>query len=332
MEPLIIGNTQHHTEQSFWSAFLDDIRAAQSLIVIACPYVRSRRLKRLLPDFEALLKRGGQVCVILQDPTSWTASDEGDEEFATAEIGQQSLEDFNKLILELQSKKVHVLVRRFSHQKIVIIDGGLVWYGSLNVLSNTGKTHENMTRVECAVTAEWMADAHNLHCPQCKQQFEKPMKWFGQQFAKCRDADDLTQAQLAEILKTEQTHISKIEHGQRNLTLDKLVAYLNRMGWGIFFVPRALSNSAQNFDSSISVSRKSIGKDLKQSRLSQKLSRETVAKELGMTRQGLAKIEHGKSNPNVSTLLAIAEACGQVVILDSSATNTPFEHQPIMVI
>jgi transcriptional regulator with XRE-family HTH domain len=324
MKALIIGNLQHHTEETFWSTFIDDVRGAQSLIIIACPYVRIGRLRKLLPEFETLRSRGVQVCVILQDPSSWTNPDDEDD-VAPAEISQQSREDFNNLVVKLQSKGVHVLIRRFSHQKIVIIDGTISWSGSLNVLSHTGKTYEHMTRFDCVQTAAWLVDAHNLNCPICKEQFEKPLRWFGKQFEKCRDADGLTQVQVAEILGIDQTTVSKIERGERNLKLDKLIKYANQMGWNVRFVPSAQSNKSHT---SSPVSRLSIGQNLQECRLSQKLSRCAVANSVGMTENGLAKIEKGKSNPTLSTLLAIGTACAHVIVLQPGFSGNTYVSSP----
>lgn len=322
MKALIKGSIQHHTEETFWSAFLDNLRCAQSLIIIACPYIRRRRLDKLLPEFEALRDRGVQVCVFLQDPASWNTASEYDDDFAPPENPQQSIEEFNELVTKLQSKNVHVMLRRHSHQKIVIIDGTTTWFGSLNVLSHTGMTYEHMTKIDCAETAAWMVGAHRLNCPECKEKFEKPLVWFGQQFKKCRNSAGLTQIQLGEILKIDQTAVSRIESGERNLTVDLLVAYTNQMGWDINFLPGALGNSKTT--SNISPSRKTIGQQLRKARLSRRLSRETLAHSAGLSRTGLSNIEKGNTNSNLSILLAIATACGHVIVLNPIAAETSY--------
>jgi hypothetical protein len=71
------------------------------------------------------------------------------------------------------------------HEKVVIIDGEIVWHGSLNVLSHTHLTDESMTRVVNAGLAQALAanlskrrvsaekafqtvgDAENPRCEQC---------------------------------------------------------------------------------------------------------------------------------------------------------------------
>jgi hypothetical protein len=47
--------------------------------------------------------------------------------------------------------------RKYTHEKIVIVDGEILWFGSLNPLSHTSRTGEVMARLVSANLAQQMA-------------------------------------------------------------------------------------------------------------------------------------------------------------------------------
>ena len=63
------------------------------------------------------------------------------------------VEDTKNLVEQLKSSAIFVRTQDFMHEHFAIIDGEIVWYGSMNFLSRT-KTDDNMIRVTSAEIAQ----------------------------------------------------------------------------------------------------------------------------------------------------------------------------------
>jgi transcriptional regulator with XRE-family HTH domain len=309
------------TQDDFGSAFRQNLRAAESTVVIVSPFIRLKRLNFWLPEFVAAIKRGVRICVFLQKPVG-----PDDDDNMVFELNQQPIEEFNDLVNKLQSRDVHVILRPKVHQKIAVIDGKTVWEGSLNVLSYTGMTQEQMLRMECTDSAEWMINCHRLHCPQCKTKSDSQLEWFGKQFAKCREALGLNQHQLASLLGISRSSITQLESGRWNVELDTLIEFSEIMGFEIGFgLKRVASNikAAQGlqFPHNPNMShRERIGWRLKMHRKQKRLRQDGVVSELDISRTELSCIENGKRNTNVSRLASIAAALGLLIVLVPKST------------
>jgi transcriptional regulator with XRE-family HTH domain len=303
-----------YTEETFYEPFYADLWDAVSHVIICSPFIRPYRLDLVLPQLIALLERGVQVCVFLQDPAY--------NQNTTEEMHSQSPEEFKFLVDKLYNAGVHVVTRPYIHQKIALIDGKIVYEGSLNILSFSGYTEENMLRDERATSADWMQNRHRLFCPQCKSQKEDaldPVEWFGQQFKKCRDAAKLSQLALADLMGIDSGNISQIEHGKRNLYLDAVLEYAGFMCFDIAFVPKSavpLYNSKVIVkDDGRIMTRTEVCQLLETHRANAKVSKFALAKHAKMSRSQLDKILKKNENTTVESLMNLAAGLGLVMVL-----------------
>lgn len=110
------------------------------MLLIESPFITLKRVNKLLPVITKLRRRGVRVIVNSRHP------DKHDTEYSH----QACIS-----IHELQSLGVKVLYTVKHHRKLAVIDGKLIWEGSLNILSQNDSC-EIMRRTESGVLAEQM--------------------------------------------------------------------------------------------------------------------------------------------------------------------------------
>lgn len=130
--------SQLHNEQTFYEAFLKDLRHCASEVLIESPFITYRRLANLFPILQRLKAHGVRVAVNTRDPQ--THADEY--------MRVQAL----LAISTLQHMGVQVLFTSNHHRKLVVIDRQILYEGSLNVLSQNDSC-EVMRRIESVALA-----------------------------------------------------------------------------------------------------------------------------------------------------------------------------------
>jgi hypothetical protein len=103
----------------------DAIRNSRSLLILICPWIRTRVLRPLLPDLDAAIRRGVQVLIGYGMPRNPNHLDSSDEE-ALAELRKRQID------------KRLWLVHLNTHEKVIIQDDSLFVNSSFNFLSYTG--------------------------------------------------------------------------------------------------------------------------------------------------------------------------------------------------
>ena len=177
------------TEGTFYPAFLQDLERARESIVIFSPFATGPGTGRWVDPLRAALARGVRVRLLTRPP----------EEF-----GGGGTDEVAELVRALREFGVAVDLRARMHEKIAILDGRILWHGSLNVLSHRD-THESMLRLEspaaCGQLARFVTTPvgrrdeapsleapENPPCPAC----DRPTVWnndrYGIYFA-CEDPD-----------------------------------------------------------------------------------------------------------------------------------------------
>jgi phosphatidylserine/phosphatidylglycerophosphate/cardiolipin synthase-like enzyme len=126
-------------EETFYPAFLKDLKNCGSELIIESPFITSKRLIQLLPTLEKLKARKVRIVVNTRDPH------EHDEGYRR--------EDAHRVIAKLQHAGVHVLYTGGHHRKLVIVDRKILYEGSHNVLSQNSSS-EVMRRIE-SVQLAW---------------------------------------------------------------------------------------------------------------------------------------------------------------------------------
>jgi len=113
-------SSQLYDQDTFYRAFLHDVRNCKRQLIIESPFITSKRVRIFLPVLRQLRKRGVQIIVNTRDPQ--------EHEGIYQEQATQAIAQF-------QALGVAVLYTAGHHRKLAIIDGKTVWEGSLNILS-----------------------------------------------------------------------------------------------------------------------------------------------------------------------------------------------------
>ena len=110
-----------YDERSFYDAFIHDLKRAKKEVIIESPYITCRRVNQLLPILKRLVKNGVKVTVNTRNP-----------QHHDTQLRFQAYMAFKKL------QPIGVKIRTFNdyhHRKIAVIDGRILYEGSLNILS-----------------------------------------------------------------------------------------------------------------------------------------------------------------------------------------------------
>ena len=112
-----------HTESTFYSSFLRDLRHAEREIIIESPFIACKRTESLLPVLRKITRRGVRVRVNTRNPAHHER-----------ELRIQAWQSIKQL------RSVGVKVRFYDdmrHRKLAVIDRTVLWEGSLNILSQS---------------------------------------------------------------------------------------------------------------------------------------------------------------------------------------------------
>lgn len=127
-----ISPSKLYNEDTFYKAFVKDIKKCSSELIIESAYMTTRRVCYLLPHLKELKKNRIRVVINTRNP------EEHDKYLC--EEARKSL----ALLLEIGTQ---VIFCESLHRKIAIIDRNLLWEGSLNILSQNN-SHEVMRRTK----------------------------------------------------------------------------------------------------------------------------------------------------------------------------------------
>lgn len=125
-------------EETFYKAFIRDIRECKEEVIIESPYMTFKRVSTLLPVLPKLIEKGIKVYLITRDPKEHDSI-----------MRAQS----NSIISALQELGIEVFFCVGTHhRKLAIIDRKILWEGSLNNLSQS-QSREIMRRIESKALA-----------------------------------------------------------------------------------------------------------------------------------------------------------------------------------
>ena len=110
--------------------------------MIVSPYVTSKRVRWIEAALQPCTQKQVNVSIITRTPASLPVSSRKAGEIA---IGL------------LRAYPIHIIFREGIHQKFAIIDGSIVWYGSINLLSFS-TSQENIMRLHSSSIARALID------------------------------------------------------------------------------------------------------------------------------------------------------------------------------
>ena len=127
--------SQLFNERTFYRAFCKDLRRARRSVTIDSPYMTMKRVDYLAPTLKSLVKRGVRVRINTRHPSCHS------EYMQTqAKEASQALETIGVSLYTYNDLR---------HWKLAVIDGRILWEGSLNILSH-GRSREIMRRLQSA--------------------------------------------------------------------------------------------------------------------------------------------------------------------------------------
>lgn len=119
-------------EKNFDKAFMFDLMNASTSILVFSGFITPQRVSELGEMFRVKINEGVKIRCVTRPPHLNGSM--------ALELGQAALD-------ALEGIGCVVDCRAKIHQKAVVIDSDIVWHGSLNVLSNSHRTEESMTRI-----------------------------------------------------------------------------------------------------------------------------------------------------------------------------------------
>ncbi len=126
-----LGSDMIYDQLTFQERFLQDITQAKESVTIVSPYVTGRRVKWIEAALRQCAQKRVSVTIITRTPESLPSSSRRAAELAA------------DMLRELQ---VNLIFREGIHQKYAVMDGSVVWYGSINLLS-FGASQESIMRL-----------------------------------------------------------------------------------------------------------------------------------------------------------------------------------------
>ena len=131
-------NTKLYDQNTFYKAFIKDLKRTKSEVIIESPFVTVKRLEMFLPIFKKLTDVNVRVIIHTKDPS---------------ELDEYMRDELYKALSSLLSIKVQVVFIKGLHRKVVVIDREILYEGSLNILSQNNSI-EIVRRIE-SVNMSW---------------------------------------------------------------------------------------------------------------------------------------------------------------------------------
>ena len=131
VNPDPIFSSKLYDEKSFYGSFIKDLRNAEKSIVIESPYLTTRRSLELSKILLRLHRRGVQVKIYTREPRHHSPY-----------LCQQSVYSIGML---RDAGAIVYICRDYRHRKLAVIDGLILYEGSLNILSQN-RSRELMRR------------------------------------------------------------------------------------------------------------------------------------------------------------------------------------------
>lgn len=136
-----------YTQANFYPQFRQDIQEALSSVIICSPFLTLERAGDFVDMFRFLVSQQKEVVIVTKPPRAQ---------------GSFLSDEIQSVIQSLRAIGVKIIERPKVHEKIAIIDGTIVWDGSLNILSHTKRTTESMIRFRDSNLAVELARLHEL--------------------------------------------------------------------------------------------------------------------------------------------------------------------------
>lgn len=129
-------------QTNFLSPLTTDIKNAKNHLLIVSPYVRKGRVTQMVKLLSAVKLNNVRITIVTRAVEDYKPADQG---------------KISAIHLSLEDAGCKVVCRPAIHQKFVVIDDSILWYGSINLLSY-GQSEESMMRFENSKVAQALLD------------------------------------------------------------------------------------------------------------------------------------------------------------------------------
>lgn len=231
-------NSPFYTAETFWPAFIDDLRKAQGHVIIQSPFLSHNRIRALSSHIRDLSNRGVAICVFVQRPMNYG--------LATSKEESPEVCYFKENCAKLRQLNVHVNVVNKIHAKVATIDRKYSWEGSLNFLSHAN-TKEHMRRSEAPEEVDAIVKLHGLqNCEDCEKNRlmvslgssnDDRLKQLGLIISNYRKNLRLSKRKLAFATGNSRQRIGEIEQGE-NIKVETLLSIADQLTLEALLVPK----------------------------------------------------------------------------------------------
>ena len=129
-------------QDDFYDVFIHDLRRSRSEVIIESPFMSLKRINQLTPSFQMLVRHRVHIIINTKHST---------EQEPTYQ------QQFEACIERLLDMGADVLFTGGHHRKLAILDGNILYEGSLNILSQNSSC-EIMRRIESEQLAQQMVE------------------------------------------------------------------------------------------------------------------------------------------------------------------------------
>lgn len=154
------------TQDDFYRLLSRDLAASAERVLIYSPFITANRLGQLEPQLKAAVERGIRVSVVTK---------------TIEERGERDQAPYGDLEATLRDWGIELLHKRQMHEKLVFVDHGILWSGSLNPLSFSATQEVMERRASDRVVADYaqalrvedllaLAESTDRACPICGTQ------------------------------------------------------------------------------------------------------------------------------------------------------------------
>src|SRR5579883_2437079 len=235
-----------YDQKTYKPALFKDLTGALAVVIFQCPFLTLRAIEQFRESFISLRDRKVRLCVFVQKPRHW------DERHAGGLPTENSarLKQFEAAIELLRSYGAHVNLRIGIHEKLVTIDQSILWDGSLNILSHFD-TSERLHRWVSKQKVEEAIRMHKLDsCDECSRDdyfvaFSRDpesvlerIRLVAKSIVKARNADGISQRELASRLKISRASLCRVESGATSVELGTIVRVCQALGLELMAVPK----------------------------------------------------------------------------------------------
>lgn len=133
-----------YNSKDFLTVFTNDVLSARKELVVASPFISKISVFKLLDKFRDLINKDVKITIITKP---------------LKEIKENSRKNIRDIHEIFNNKGINLVFKPNMHKKFVVIDDKIVWYGSINLLSNSNSDGSIMRLENIEIANELMNDS-----------------------------------------------------------------------------------------------------------------------------------------------------------------------------